>query len=79
MKVIYSIVETTAKTSCAYCPNVGEGEAFCGIRFRNVDTNSYLGQEVLCEKCKTKIENNQIPSCDGCGRFLRRSDADGCF
>jgi hypothetical protein len=57
---------------CDFC--FGLRKASYQIKTRNQITSKILANDFICENCKEKFENKELPKCSNCGRLTIQSD-----
>jgi len=57
---------------CDFC--FGLNKASYQIRTRNQANNKILSNDFICESCKGRFENDELPKCERCGRLRIQSD-----
>jgi len=63
---------------CEFCTVLfsNRNKAVCQIRTRSKITHKIVESDFVCQECKEKFENDQIPKCERCGRLRTKSDTD---
>jgi hypothetical protein len=71
-------LERESKKTCDFCSNPygKDNKSVNQIRTRNKLTNKLVANDVVCEECKKKFENDEIPKCERCGRLQTKTDLD---
>ena len=59
---------------CDFC--FGLNKASYQIKTRSQFTNKILANDFICENCKVKFENDELPKCNKCGRLRIQSDVE---
>jgi hypothetical protein len=79
-ELLYTILELEGwnKKTCDFCSNLfgDDNKAVCQIRTRNPLTDELVSNDVVCENCKEKFENDELPKCGNCGRLLDKTYRD---
>ena len=57
---------------CDFC--FGLNKASYQIKTRSQITNKILANDFICENCKVRFENDELPKCNKCGRLRIQSD-----
>ena len=63
--------------TCDYCSGLRNknNKAVCQIRTRSKLTDKIVQNDMVCESCKEKFENDELPKCE-CGRLKTRYTCD---
>jgi hypothetical protein len=82
-ELTYTLLELQKEfrnTTCDFCSSYGkDNKSVNQIRSRVKVSDKYVGVNVVCEKCKEKFENDELPKCARCGRLQTTLDIDsGC-
>jgi len=79
-ELIYTLLELEreSKKTCDFCTNLyGEdNKSVNQIRTRSKATNRLVANEVVCEECKEKFLNDELPKCSRCGRLQNKTFLD---
>ena len=74
--LIYTLLELEDWCSdgsvCDFC--FGLKKASYQVKTRNQITNKILANDFICENCKVRFENDELPKCNKCGRLRIQSD-----
>jgi len=70
--VVLELEEWNNRGTCYFCSN----KAVCQIRTRNEITEKIVANDKACESCREKLDNNELPKCERCGRLQTESDFD---
>src|SRR5688572_4615629 len=67
-------LERTNQKTCDFCSNLyGEDNKSVNQIVACIKTNGkYVADDVVCESCKEKFENDELEKCDKCGRLQTR-------
>jgi len=72
-ELLYTILELEEwnKKTCDFCSGSfgNNNKAVCQIRTRSKLTDKIVENDVACEKCKEKFENDEITKCERCGKL----------
>ncbi len=76
-ELLYTILELeewhSSNSTCVFC--FGLKKAVCQIRTRSKVTGEMIESDKVCESCKEKFENDELPKCS-CGRLKTRYTCD---
>jgi len=81
-ELIYTVLELEewciSNARCDFCSNFKNKnqKVVCQIRTRNKVTEKIVANDVACENCKEKFENDELVKCERCGRLQTTSDID---
>jgi DNA repair exonuclease SbcCD ATPase subunit len=74
-ELLYTILEMeewNEGTTCWFCFN----KAVCQIRTRSKVSHKIIANDMACERCKEKFENDELPKCEWCGRLKNKHGLD---
>jgi RecJ-like exonuclease len=81
-ELTYTLLELQKEyknTTCDFCSSYGKNKSVNLIRSRVKVNDKYVGASVVCESCKEKFENDELPKCARCGRLQTTTDINlGC-
>lgn len=79
-ELIYTLLELVreSKKTCDFCSNPygKDNESAFRIVTRIKLNNEWLADDVVCEDCKEKFENDELTKCERCGRLQTKLDID---
>lgn len=64
--------------TCDFCSRFenSENQSICQIRTRNKVTEELVANDCVCQKCKEKFENDELPKCKRCKRLETKLSRD---
>ena len=72
-ELLYTILELEEwnKKTCDFCSSLfgNSNKAVCQIRTRSKLTDKIIENDVACESCKEKFENDELLKCERCGKL----------
>lgn len=68
LHTVLELEEWNKNSTCYFCFN----KSVCQVRTRSKITHQIVANNMACENCKEKFENNELPKCERCGRFRNR-------
>lgn len=74
-ELLYTILELeewNEGTTCWFCFN----KAVCQIRTRSKVSHKIIANDMACQSCKEKFENDELPKCERCGRLRNKHKLD---
>src|SRR4051794_1595724 len=77
-ELIYTLLELEKEYrggTCDFCSNKGN-EGVKQITTRVKINGRYISDDVVCEECKEKFENDELLKCERCGRLQTQLDID---
>lgn len=77
-ELIYTLLELVreSKKTCDFCsnPHGKDNKSVFRIVSRVKSNNEWLADDVVCENCKDKFENDELAKCERCGRLQTKHD-----
>ena len=78
LKHVLLELQEESKRTCDFCSNRygKDNKSVNQIRTRYEINNELVATDVVCEDCKEKFLNDELPKCDKCGRLQTKTDLD---
>ena len=76
---VLELEEWNRKSTCDFCFNTfknSDNKAVNQIITRLKSNGELITNDCICENCKVKFENDELPKCGRCGRLQTRTDVD---
>jgi RecJ-like exonuclease len=71
-ELTYTLLELEKEyknSTCDFCSSYGRNKSVKQIRSRIKVNDKFVSVDTVCEDCKEKFENDELPKCARCGRL----------